>query len=66
MARENGADLFGAGKRLVKHHAGAAWVGEDGINAGVFEGLDEEVATHGGGTEARGFGLRGAGDCFGR
>jgi len=49
VARENGADLFRASERLVEHHAGATGVGEDGIDAGVFEGLDEEVAAHGGG-----------------
>ena len=49
MARENGADLFRASERLVEHHASATRVGEDGVDAGVFEGLDEKVAAHGGG-----------------
>jgi len=34
---------------LVEHHASATRVGEDGIDAGVLEGLDKEVAAHGGG-----------------
>ena len=48
---ENGANLFGAGEGLVKHHAGPAGVGEDGINASVFESLDQEIATHGRGRQ---------------
>jgi len=49
VARKNGADLFRASERLVEHHAGATRIGKDGIDAGVFESLDEEVAAHGGG-----------------
>ena len=47
MTGENGANLFGAGEGLVKHHAGTAGVGEDGVDASVLEGLDEKVTAHG-------------------
>lgn len=33
----------------MEHHAGTAGVGEDGVDASVFESLDKEIATHGGG-----------------
>ena len=46
MAGKNGADLFRPGQGLVKHHARAARVSEDGVDAGVLEGLDEEIASH--------------------
>ena len=51
MAGKNSADLFRSGQRLVEHHARAARVSEDGVDAGVLEGLDEEIASHRGGTE---------------
>ena len=51
MTGENGANLFGAGEGLVKHHAGTAGVGEDGVDASVLEGLDEKVTAHGRGRQ---------------
>jgi hypothetical protein len=36
----------------VEHHARAARIGEDGVDAGVLESLDEEIASHCGWTEA--------------
>jgi hypothetical protein len=35
----------------VEHHAGTAGVGEDGVNASVFESLDKEIAPHGRGRQ---------------
>ena len=51
VARENGADLFRSGKGLVKHHAGPAGVGKNGVDAGVLESLHEQIATHGRGRQ---------------
>ena len=51
VAGKNSADLFRSGQGLVEHHARAARVSEDGVDAGVLEGLDEEIASHRGGTE---------------
>ena len=30
----------------MEHHARATGVSEDGIDAGMLEGLDEEIASH--------------------
>ena len=51
MAGEYGADFFRTCERLVEHHAGTAGVGEDGVHACVFESLDKEIASHGGGRQ---------------
>ena len=51
---ENGADFFRAGEGLVQHHAGATRISEDGVDSGMLEGLDQQVAAHRGGAE---FGL---------
>ena len=51
MAGKNGTDLFGAGERLVEHHACTTGIGEDGVDAGVLESLDEEIASHRGWAE---------------
>ena len=47
MTGKNGADFFRTCQGLVKHHAGTAGVGEDGVDASVLEGLDEKVTAHG-------------------
>ena len=45
VARQDGADLLRPCQRLVKLHARAAGVGEEGVHALAFQGFDEHLTT---------------------